>query len=216
MKNKWIVILGIGVVALFAACGPSATPTFVPAPTHTAAPTAEVTAATTAESTAESTNEAGATNSSLAGTSWQLTSISGTAPIAGTQVTLVFDANTLSGKSCNTYTGSYSASGGKFAVTNLTNTLVSCLQPAGLQDQETGYFNDLRQATSYKINGSTLSIGSAADPSELMFSLTSAPATGTSGGNGTTTGSGPAPSTATNRSTSTPAGTLSSVSTSTP
>lgn len=176
MKNKVIVIALALIAAVMAACSPAAsTPTSVP--TLPLSPTSET--------TQEATSEAG--QSELSGTAWTLTQINGSAPVSGTEITLSFTDTDLSGKACNTYSGSYTASGGKFTVSNVVSTLVACTQPKGVMDQETAYQDALRQAIAYKVSGDTLTIGTDTDPNTLMFaastsaSTTATPGTGSSG-----------------------------------
>lgn len=64
-------------------------------------------------------------------------------PIAGTELTAVFTADTVSGSSgCNTFTGGYTLNGEQITVGPLAGTMKACEQP--IMDQETQFLAALQ------------------------------------------------------------------------
>jgi heat shock protein HslJ len=90
---------------------------------------------------------------SLENTSWQLTSLGDSSPLAEKPITLEFgEKNRLSGSSgCNRYMGSFSTKGNQFSVKSpLGSTMMAC--PEDLMKQEQQFLQALNAGTSYKIN----------------------------------------------------------------
>ena len=101
----------------------------------------------------------GGSGSSLNDTSWTLTGLNGSSPIAGTTVTAQFADGQVSGQSgCNQFGGSYDASGDSLTVSALFMTEMACLDPEGAMDQESTYLDLLGRAARYQIDGSQLVI----------------------------------------------------------
>lgn len=166
--NTWVV-LGVILMAAISLSACSAPlieePTGIPA--GGSDQTAEPTEPATAEPTQEASVEPGAND--LAGTSWTLATINGSAPLAGTSVTLTFEEGQLGGTACNSYGGAYTASGGTIAVSEIASTLMACGEPQGVMEQEGAYLNLLRSAISYQLAGDHLTLGTADNPSALVF-----------------------------------------------
>ncbi len=103
----------------------------------------------------------------LAASSWRMTTISGAAVLAGTEVTAEFLAGTVSGSSgCNSYTGSYEAAGGMLVFPSpFAATKMACEQ--AVMDQEQAFLAALTGATSFSIDGDALTIQTAAG--EVVF-----------------------------------------------
>jgi len=102
-----------------------------------------------------------------ADTVWDLRSIMDTAAekqvIEGSEVTLLLgrDGDLSGSGGCNTYTGSYTASGdGRIAVRELVWTEKACLEPAGIMEQETAYLSALGSAGCIDHHGTELTIES--------------------------------------------------------
>ena len=118
---------------------------------------------------------AGSSGADLAGTSWTLTQINGSAPIIGRQLTLQFNDTSATGNSgCNSFGGQYTTDGNKITFTNLASTLMACADADGnpdnaLMDQEQAYLNALNKATVYTIKDDTLNIGTDENPAVLVF-----------------------------------------------
>ncbi len=99
--------------------------------------------------------------SELAGKTWQLTAINGQAPVPGSQVSLVFENDRLSGNaSVNQYGGSYKVNGSIITVSNIISTLMASADPK-LNQQEQDFLNILQNQLSYTLNGNQLELKSA-------------------------------------------------------
>jgi heat shock protein HslJ len=107
----------------------------------------------------------------LEGTKWALTEMNGEALIPNTQVTLSFNENVLGGNAgCNSYGGEYVAGpGGALQIEDVFRTLMACLEPVGLMEQEDEYLSALERADSYVLDNDTLIIMDAAGASILVF-----------------------------------------------
>lgn len=86
--------------------------------------------------------------------------IMGKALVEGTEITLTFNEDgTLGGSSgCNTYGGNYTLDGAAITIDSLVWTLMACLDPPGVMEQETTYLDTLGAVTTWEIgpNGLTL------------------------------------------------------------
>jgi heat shock protein HslJ len=95
----------------------------------------------------------------LEGTSWALVTLGGAGLIPGTEITLNFEKGEVRGSAgCNTYGGGYRLDGDKITMTDLYNTEMACMDPPGVMDQEMEYLALLRDALSFQVEGSQLSI----------------------------------------------------------
>lgn len=94
----------------------------------------------------------------LSGTRWILQSMNGRALLEDTAITLKFSEEGISGWSgCNFYFAGYSIqTNNGIEINELANTAMGCPEPAGILEQEKGYLNSLRSATSYDLEGETL------------------------------------------------------------
>ncbi len=98
----------------------------------------------------------------LAGTSWQLTEfVVGRQQIPvidGTRITLDFDdRGGVSGSGgCNTYFGSYFASGDSIDIGPMGSTRMFCPEPPGRMEQEQLYFQGLEAAETFTADGKGL------------------------------------------------------------
>ena len=102
---------------------------------------------------------------------WLLTSLNGRQPLAGTTVTAIFEDGQVGGSAgCNSYGGPYRASGQKLTISGMAQTLMACLEPAGVMEQESAFLQALSQAASYSIAGERLEIWNAAGETILTFS----------------------------------------------
>ena len=80
-------------------------------------------------------------------------------PIAETQVTAEFSSGTLSGNGgCNVYSGSYTAVDGAISVSPLASTMMFCVEPEGIGEQEAAYLAALQGAALYALDGSQLTL----------------------------------------------------------
>lgn len=111
----------------------------------------------------------------LEGTAWTLTTIAKpeteaiSSTIAGTRVTALFDAGTVSGSGgCNTYHGTYEASGTSLTFGPLAATRKMCEQD--VSTQEHGYLAALDATASFTIDGDQLSLSDDTGQMLLQFS----------------------------------------------
>lgn len=107
------------------------------------------------------------TSASLAGTSWQLTTMNDANPIGDNPVTLAFDESAVSGNAgCNQYGGSYSINGNSIAIGkgedgstgNLFSTKKACGMPEGIMQQEQQYLQQLGSSNQYMMEKGTLTL----------------------------------------------------------
>jgi heat shock protein HslJ len=97
---------------------------------------------------------------------WEATSIlirdrnAFTTLVEGTTITAVYaEDGTLSGSGgCNQYNASYQATGTAITITQPLATLMACLEPAGVMEQEGAYLLELPLAASFSVVGDTLTL----------------------------------------------------------
>jgi heat shock protein HslJ len=89
---------------------------------------------------------------SLDGTRWILESMGSHQALPGTKITARFDEGSVGGSSgCNSYGGSYETDRNHLKIRELTSTLMACLDPEGVMDQEAAYLRTLGAADDYEI-----------------------------------------------------------------
>lgn len=107
----------------------------------------------------------------LEGTTWQLSGIltkdALSSPVGNGSVTLTIKDGKLSGKACNSFSGSVEAGDGTFKAGPLKSTKTAC-KSKELTKQETTVLKALEAATAFAIDGSELTI-SAPDGTGLLF-----------------------------------------------
>jgi heat shock protein HslJ len=83
-------------------------------------------------------------------------------PIATTQITADFSNGAVSGNGgCNVYSGSYTAAEGAITVSPLAVTMMFCVEPEGISEQEAAYLAALQSASLYTLDGSQLTLSDA-------------------------------------------------------
>jgi heat shock protein HslJ len=104
----------------------------------------------------------------LGGSSWTLTDLDGTAPLADAVPTLQFatEGRVAGRASCNRYMGGYRVDGPALSFTPLAGTRMACPQPQ--MEQEQAFLAILQRAASYTLGGDTLTI-TADDGATLVF-----------------------------------------------
>jgi heat shock protein HslJ len=111
-----------------------------------------------------------AQNTELSGTEWVLTSLNGTSPIEDKEISLRFGEENIDGSGgCNTYGGSYSASGENLSLNDVYWTEMACMEPEGIMEQEQDYFQVLNAAVSYRLEGDRLVLYDKAGTQVLEF-----------------------------------------------
>jgi heat shock protein HslJ len=109
-------------------------------------------------------------SSTLVGTEWVLVSLNSTAPIADREITLSFDRESIEGSAgCNTYGGSYTASGDSLRLSGVYATEMACVEPEGIMAQEQAYFQALNAAARYQMDGDRLELYDEAGTQILAF-----------------------------------------------
>lgn len=112
----------------------------------------------------------GADTDELPGTSWALTSLSGSELLPGTAITLDFETEELSGSAgCNHYGAGYQLSGNSLRVGDVAATEMACPEPQGILQQEEAYLTALSGANSYQVTGGQLEIRDEAAGQVLVF-----------------------------------------------
>jgi len=107
----------------------------------------------------------------LEGRSWTLASLAG-AEVIGT-VTVTFNEGQLSGSAgCNSYFGSYQLDGQSITIGPMGMTEMFCMDE-GVMDQEMAFLAALGQASSFNVEGDSLTIETGAGP--LVFVVTPEP-----------------------------------------
>ena len=100
--------------------------------------------------------------SDLESTAWVLADLAGTPPLEGTTISLEFmEASQLGGSSgCNSYGGGYEIDRDNLVIKELASTLMACLDPEGVMDQEQRFLEVLSAAETFNISGNRLKITS--------------------------------------------------------
>ena len=108
----------------------------------------------------------------LVGTAWRLEDLGGTPVVSGVEVTLEFpEAGRVAGRgSCNRFFGPVTLIGDTIQFGVLGSTRMACPEPASTQ--ETAFFNALRGANRFEVDGATLRLFSTGLPVPLRFART--------------------------------------------
>ena len=105
----------------------------------------------------------------LNGTTWKLYSIGKYSPIAGSMTTIHFEDGQVSGSGgCNSFGGIYQVNGDKIEFQEVESTLMDCIDPSGVMEQETTFLNFLWDAQSFEVIEGQLQI-SRSDGETLTF-----------------------------------------------
>jgi len=103
---------------------------------------------------------------------WLLLELNGQPPLAGTEITLNIEDDSLGGNSgCNVYGGSYQVDAdGRIEMSEIFSTLMACLED-GVMEQEAAYNQALYDAASFELadGGQTLLLRNAAGDTILRF-----------------------------------------------
>ena len=100
-----------------------------------------------------------ASDDPLNGTSWVLFAYRKTKPIDGTRITAEFKDGEIRGSAgCNSYFGSYKIDGNSIEMSEIGSTLMACLEPEGIMDQEQLFTSFLSDAQEYRLDDGQLQI----------------------------------------------------------
>lgn len=106
----------------------------------------------------------------LDGTSWELVSFGEQLPIAGTTITLSFEDGLARGTSgCNSYGSAYQVNGEEIEFQEFESTVMDCLEPSGVMEQESAYLGALGEAQGFDMTEGQLKIFGS-DGETLTFS----------------------------------------------
>lgn len=95
----------------------------------------------------------------LDGTSWVLITIRGAKPIDGTRITAEFKEEAIRGSAgCNSYFGSYKIRSNEIEISEIGSTLMACMEPEGIMDQEQLFTSFLSDAQEYRLDDGLLQI----------------------------------------------------------
>jgi heat shock protein HslJ len=95
----------------------------------------------------------------LVGTEWKLLSLNGRQPVGGSEITIVFTEDEISGQTgCRRYRGAYWATGDGIKFLELGMTEPECGGPEALILQEGEYTTSLEWATNYRLSDGKLEI----------------------------------------------------------
>lgn len=91
--------------------------------------------------------------------------------IPGTSITAYFNGfSTVTGSSgCNQYTASYTSSQNQLSIGTPASTRMFCESPQGTMDQESSYLAAIQRASSFTVEGTTLSITDLSGNKVLTF-----------------------------------------------
>lgn len=99
----------------------------------------------------------GAAGDPLAGTEWRVEHIDLADRIPGTELTLEFSDGQARGNSgCNSFGGAYQVDGSQLEFEALAQTLMACLEPAGVMEQEQAYMGALTSTERFEIRNGSL------------------------------------------------------------
>jgi heat shock protein HslJ len=107
----------------------------------------------------------------LRDTEWLLTSLLGDSLLEGSRITLNLGTEGFEGYAgCNSYGGEYEAAdGGILLTSDIFHTLVDCLSPEGIVEQETAYIQALGRSATYQLTDGRLEIGDERGETILVF-----------------------------------------------
>ncbi|MBC8504189.1 MAG: META domain-containing protein [Chloroflexi bacterium] len=95
----------------------------------------------------------------LDGTSWVLFAYRKTRPISDSTITAIFEDGQIHGSAgCNSFGGTYSVDGDNISFENIAITLMACLEPAGIMEQEQAIMQFIWGARTYQLSDGQLQI----------------------------------------------------------
>jgi heat shock protein HslJ len=106
----------------------------------------------------------------LDGREWTLASMGGSAPVAGSSVTLNFEQGNASGSAgCNQYRGPYTANGSSLVFGAIASTKRACVEDER-NAQETAYLDALSRVKSFRATTDRLVLADTAGATLLEYS----------------------------------------------
>ena len=117
-----------------------------------------------------------AASQELAGTSWQATFVNNgreamVGLITGSEITADFgEDGTISGSAgCNRYNGPFETEAKQIKIGPLASTMMACIEPEGVSEQEAAYLAALENATVYELRGTNLTLRDADGAAQVEF-----------------------------------------------
>jgi heat shock protein HslJ len=114
----------------------------------------------------------------LAGTKWVVTNYNNSKEavvgvIEGTTLTVEFsDDGSVGGNAgCNNYFGEFTQGDGTISIGPLASTMMLCMEPAGVADQETQFLAALQSAATYQLDGDILTLRTKDDAMAVVMRL---------------------------------------------
>jgi heat shock protein HslJ len=105
----------------------------------------------------------------LDGTDWKLTAMNGSAPVAGSSITLKFEQGSATGSAgCNQYRSTYTTNGAKLQFGMTSSTKRACLEQE-MNVQETAYLGTLPKVAEYGVSGDRLTLRDASGAALLEY-----------------------------------------------
>ena len=107
----------------------------------------------------------------LEGSVWNLVEIDGMAILPDSGVSLKFADGQASGSAgCNSYSGEYKVgTGGSIEFGMMAWTLMACMEPEGLMEQETAYMRALGEVVIFNLSGEELTMQNESGSVLLVF-----------------------------------------------
>ncbi|MBW8009957.1 MAG: META domain-containing protein [Chloroflexi bacterium] len=102
---------------------------------------------------------------------WHLSLLNGSELIPGSKIILRFYfGNEIGGNAgCNYFGGGYTSEDGSMHFSEVTSTMTACLEPEGLMDQESAYFEAFANTTAYRVEDERLELFDADGETILEF-----------------------------------------------
>lgn len=98
-----------------------------------------------------------ADQNTLQGSRWTLVGLADETPLGEVDVTAEFSEGQVAGNSgCNSYSGTYEVDGENIEIGELTMTLMACLDPDGIMDQEQRFLELLAGSQTFTVEGDQL------------------------------------------------------------
>ena len=112
----------------------------------------------------------GSASVELSGTAWELIALNGEPPLADTSITLEFSETDAMGVAgCNQYSGPYELEGEALTFGEMVRTMMACMEPEGVMEQEDAYLAALSSVASVRQSGGQLELLDAGGSVVLTF-----------------------------------------------
>ncbi len=104
------------------------------------------------------------------GTLWILSELDGEKPVEEPVIIVRFDEGRVGGKACNTFGGDYTATeDGEITIGDMMSTMMACMEPEGLMDQEAALFIGLRESVRFERTDDSLTLFDEAGDARVVL-----------------------------------------------